>query len=230
MHPHSPAAKAALNLPQSENKHYSELENDTSDAEETISNSDPNCKELSEQETDDDDNDNNNDGCHDDSNIVTDGKRAIWRQCLKDVQSLYIPDAVSIRPMKTQNAFVTKAIVLLAYLIVHANSGEDVPRISGKFKIDPLTHRTADMEEEIIRSGVDYINTKLKWNTYKSAETHIDACSCIGSWLATQLHKAKHHGTWRVINGKAIGSPKGLYEPYRDLLNKIGIIVPSATE
>ena len=157
---------------------------------------------------------------------ITGMTKTIWRQCLQDVQTLYIPHAMSIRPMKTENVFVTKAIVLLAYLIVHAKQGKPMPKISGKFKIDPLRHRIHDMEEEILRSGIDYINNKLKWNTYTSPEIHIGACLSIGSWLANQLHKARHHGTWKVVDGHALGSPRGLYEPYRDLLQKIGINVP----
>ena len=158
-----------------------------------------------------------------DVSIITSRTKKIWRQCLKDVQTLYIPNAVAVRPMKTQNAFVTKAIVLLAYLIVHAENNKPLPRISGKFKIDPIRDKTKEMETEIHRSGVDYTNMKLSWNTYTSAAIHIGACLCIGSWLANQLHKAKHYGTWKVIDGQVIGSTKGLYEPYKDLLQKVGI-------
>ena len=161
--------------------------------------------------------------------IVTAEDKTVWRQCLKDVKTIYIPHATSLRPMKTRNAFVTKTIVLLAYLIVHAEEGKPMPRISGKFKIDPVRDETAAMEDEIIQSGVDYVDPKLKWNMYELPRIHIGACLYIGSWLANQLHKAKQHGTWKVVGPEVIGSTKGLYEPYKDLLEKIGIDVPVKT-
>ena len=158
--------------------------------------------------------------------IVTATEKAIWRQCLKDVTAINIPQATSLRPMKTRNAFVTRAVVLFAYLIVHAEEGKPMPKFSGKFKIDPVKHRTGEMEEEITGSGVDYVDSKLKWNDYGSAKIHIGACKGIGSWLANQLHKARQHGTWKVVGAEVVGSTKGLYEPYRNLLQKAGIDIP----
>ena len=101
-----------------------------------------------------------------------------------------------------------------------------MPKLLGKFKIDPVRDRTSDMEREIIQSGVDYVDPKFRWNGYTNVGIHIGACLFIGSWLANQLHKAKIHGTWKVVGGQAVGSTKGLYEPYRTLLQEIGINVP----
>ena len=161
--------------------------------------------------------------------IVTDTTRQMWRQCLQDVRIINIPHVESIRPMKTRNTFVTKMMVLLAYLIVHADDGKPMPTISGKFKINPLKHRTKQMEEEIVSSGMNYVDEKLRWNRYATAGIHVGACLYIGSWLANQLAKARNHGTWRVVGDQVEGCSKGLYEPYRDLLEKIGIHVPTPT-
>lgn len=158
--------------------------------------------------------------------MVTVETRTVWRQCLVEVGTINIPRVESIRPTKTWNAFVTKAVVLLAFLIVHAEDDKPLPKISGKFKIDPLKHNTNAMENEILNSGIDYVDAKLKWNTFVNAEHHIGGCLSIGCWLANQLTKARKYGTWRITDRRVDGSSKGLYEPYKNLLEKIGIQVP----
>ena len=158
--------------------------------------------------------------------IVTDTIKATWRQCLQEVRSINIPYANDIRPMKTRNAFVTKAVVFIAYLVVHAEDGKPIPKISGKFRLSPLRHNMTEMAKEIVNSGVDYIDEKFTWNGYVSADVHVLSCLTIGSWLANQLAKAKNHGTWTIIGNHVVGSTKGLYEPYKQLFEKVGIDVP----
>ena len=189
----------------------------------------PTNQQDKETPQDEEKGDNNTGHLHNGSMIVTNKTKAMWRQCLHDVTTINIPHVNTIRPMKTRNAFVTKAIVLVAYLIVHAAENEPMPKISGKFKISPLRHNTNDIEQEIANSGIDYTDAKLRWNGYTSAAIHVGACLSIGSWLANQLAKARNHGTWRIVGNEVHGSTKGLYEPYRDLLRRIGIDVPMKT-
>ena len=165
--------------------------------------------------------------------IVTADTRNLWRQCLKDVQSIYIPHVGSVRPKKTRNAFVTRAVVLLAYLIVNAEEGKPVPKIPPKFQFSKKglgQHKMAQMEQELLNSGLNYDDPRMSWNRHVDVNAHIGSCTHLGSWLANTRNKAKYHGTWNIVDVQVVGSTKGLYGPYRDLLMKMGFNVPLAME
>ena len=162
---------------------------------------------------------------HTTSAVVTSATRETWRKCLQDVQTINIPDAPMVRTTRTRNAFVTRVIVLLAYLIVHAEDGKPIPCLSGKFVINEETDNLDNMAQEIVRAGIDYVDKRLKWNSYGSPDVHIRATKSIGSWLGNQLLKVKHHGTWKIVARQVVGSPKGLYKLYKNLLETISINV-----
>lgn len=164
-----------------------------------------------------------------DTAIVSPDTRTLWRQCLKDVQHIHIPSVKGIRPTRTRNTFVTWSVVVLAYLIVNAEDGKPIPNISPSFKINQ-SNNMDDIEQEIIKGGLDYMDDKMKWNDHDNVNSHLGACTRIGSWLANTRNKAKNHGTWKVVEGHLVGSTHGLYEPYRNLLMKIGFKIPSSTQ
>lgn len=152
--------------------------------------------------------------------IVTEDLKNIWRSSLSDVRNINIPNATDTRPMKTMNAFVTKATVFLAYLIVHAQVDSVFPKISKKFQIDFEKHDVDAMCEEIRDSKFSYTR---RWNSSKDPQDHICSNKLIGSWLANSINKVKYNATWKVEEGRVVGNKNGLYEPYKEFLEKIGV-------
>ena len=154
--------------------------------------------------------------------VVTEELRDSWRSCLVDIRSISIRHTSELtRPKKTMNSFVTKATVFLAYLIVHAEVGKPFPKIPKRFELDVRKHDFAAMGEEISNSRFNYTG---HWNRYHDPQTHIGCNLTMGTWLANTVNKAKYVGTWNVgESGEITGVKNGLYEPYKELLEKVGI-------
>ena len=154
--------------------------------------------------------------------VVTEELRDSWRSCLVDIRSISIRHTSELtRPKKTMNSFVTKATVFLAYLLVHAEVGKPFPKIPKRFELDVRKHDFAAMGEEISKSRFNYTG---HWNRYHDPHTHIGCNLTMGTWLANTVNKAKYVGTWNVgESGEITGVKNGLYEPYKELLEKVGV-------
>ena len=154
--------------------------------------------------------------------VVSEQLRDIWRCSMVDARGIQIRHTSKVtRPMKTMNAFVTKITVFLAYLIVHAEDGKPFPNVTKRFELDNRKHNFAAMEEEILKSRFNYTG---HWNRFIDPHTHIACNSTIGTWLANCVNKARYHGTWYIgEDGDIKGAKEGLYQPYKEFLEKIGV-------
>jgi len=151
---------------------------------------------------------------------ITDSSKDLWRTSLLDVRNIAIPNAPDTRPMKTMNAFVTKTTVFLAYLIVHAEVNKPFPKISKRFQIDFRVHEIDAMSKEIVDSKFPYTG---HWNSSNDPRDHIFSNKSIGTWLANSINKVKYNQTWKIEEGRVVGNKNGLYEPYKNFLENIGV-------
>ena len=158
--------------------------------------------------------------------VVTEELRETWRRWMSDVRKISIRHTCKLtRPMKTLNCFVTKITVFLAYLIVHAEAGKPFPKISKRFKLDERAHDFDEMGKEIMASDFPYTG---HYNDCVRPHDHIVSSLAIGTWLANTVNKVKYQGTWNVReDGVITGVKNGLYEPYKDCLEKIGVCFPA---
>ena len=159
--------------------------------------------------------------------VVTEACKEFWRGCMLNVRKIGIPYAPDTRPMRIMNAFVTKATVFLAYLIVHADLGKPFPNISKNFEIKEQSHQIDAMCSVIADSKFPYTR---QWNTTTDPRHHILSNTSIGLWLANSICKVKYNQTWKIEEGRVVGNKNGLYEPYKRFLEDVGVRFPNRTK